>query len=468
MLSIDEMICDYSKKLYYFSLKKTSDTYEAEDLTQEILIEILTALKKGIIPDEVSAWVWKIAHNRYARWAERKHKSLGNVPIDNMADEISDNSAVEDDILREEERALLYRELALLTVDYRRILCAYYFENRSIAEIAERTSLPPGTIKRKLFESRQQIKEGMKMSRTYGTRSFSPENIVFTQNWDPSTGEGGHRLIGHLIPQNILLEAYDNPCTVEDLSLALGIAVSYIEDEIKPLEEYGLLIKDGAKYKTGIVILSKDTQEKLYNIGMEITDHLVPVIKAAIDEIGERLPADFPQSFEDFKLVLAERLCCLAYDPEICVYGGCDIHTIKHHDGSEWALMGMEICDKNAPQLEVWGNDQYHQVIMLGNRTNLDHLEVDTASIPAFTWDELRSMIENSHLEKIKEIYSKFNETRTSILGEAIPSYLDRKNAMYTSNIDFRYLVIHRLIEDGYIRLHEDMNKSAMGIYNIK
>jgi len=461
MISIDEIISDYSGKLYYFSLKKTSDTYEAEDLTQEILFEILVSLKKGICPHDTAAWVWKIARNRYARWADRKHKSLGNVPIDSMTDEISDNSAVEDDILSEEERELLYRELSLLTADYRWILCAYYFENMSIAEISERTALPPGTIKRKLYESRQQIKEGMKMSRTYGTRSFSPENIVFSQNWEPSTGEGGHRLIKHLIPQNILLEAYDNPCTVEDLSLALGIAVPYIEDEIKPLLEYGLLIKEGTKYKTGIVILSKDTQEKLYDIGMEITDKLVPVIQSAIEEIGEKLPADFPQSFEDFKVVLAERLCCVAFDR-----GSCRIHTIKHHDGSEWALMGMEICDKTSPWLEVSGNEKYHQVIMLGNRTDLDHLEADIASVPSFTWDELAKITKNSHENEIHEIFDEFAKVRIQTLDAAIPAHL-RKTALYNSNIDFRYLVIHRLIDEGYITLHEDMYKSAMGIYNI-
>ena len=43
-----------------------------------------------------------------------------------------------------------------------------------------------------------------------------------------------------------------------------------------------------------------------------------------------------------------------------------------------------------------------------------------------------------------------------------------RENALYNSNIDFRYLVIHKLAENGYIKLCEDMNRSSMGIYNIK
>jgi len=461
----EELVREYMGQLYYFSLKKTSDKYEAEDLTQEILCEILAALERGIVPSDARAWVWKIARNRYARWAEKKHKRLGDEDIDELREIMADDFSVEDSLIRTEERALLYRELNLLKWDFSSILAAYYFDNKSIAEIAKDTSLPPGTIKRKLYESRQQIKEGMKMSRTYGKRSFAPENVEFTQNWNPETGKDGGRLVERLIPQNILLEAYDNPCTVEDLSLALGVAVPYIEDEIGILEKYGLLFRDGKKVKTGIVILSKKMQEDFFALGAETADRLTPVIREALAEIeAKHLP--LPEPFDDFKPCVVDYLASRPLDEY-----PCKIRMIRHFDGAEWAILGLEKCDKNAESLEVWGNDEFSQVILLGNRTADDlssGLDIDPETVPTFeNWEEYEKVMQNSLMDEIRAIMHDFAVARDVILNREIPDYL-RDTALYTSNIDFRRLVMDRLIKSGDIVLHEDMNRSSMGVWNYK
>ena len=67
----EEIVREYLGPLYYFTLKKTSNRYEAEDLSQEIICELLDALERGNRPTDVRAWVWTIARNCYARWAER-------------------------------------------------------------------------------------------------------------------------------------------------------------------------------------------------------------------------------------------------------------------------------------------------------------------------------------------------------------------------------------------------------------
>ena len=64
---------NYMEKLFYFCLKKTGCNEEAEDLTQDIVIQIIDALNKGTIPANFSAWVWQIARNRYSVWAKEKH-----------------------------------------------------------------------------------------------------------------------------------------------------------------------------------------------------------------------------------------------------------------------------------------------------------------------------------------------------------------------------------------------------------
>ena len=41
---------NYMKKTFYFRSKKTSDHYEAEDLSQDIALRIIISLQSGTIP----------------------------------------------------------------------------------------------------------------------------------------------------------------------------------------------------------------------------------------------------------------------------------------------------------------------------------------------------------------------------------------------------------------------------------
>ena len=46
---VEEFTRNYMEKLFYFCLKKTGNQTEAEDLTQDIAIHVLTALEKGTV-----------------------------------------------------------------------------------------------------------------------------------------------------------------------------------------------------------------------------------------------------------------------------------------------------------------------------------------------------------------------------------------------------------------------------------
>ena len=134
---INEFAENYMEKLFYFCLKKTGNNNEAEDLTQDIALQLITALNKGTIPTSFSAWVWQIARNRYAVWAKEKHSRNDSVTGSDIGDyEIEDESEnILDEMIHTEQMALLRRELAFIKSDYRNIVVAYYIENKSVRDI---------------------------------------------------------------------------------------------------------------------------------------------------------------------------------------------------------------------------------------------------------------------------------------------------------------------------------------------
>ena len=87
---------DFLEKVFYFCIKKTGNITEAEDLSSDISLSVFTQLEKGNLPDAFDAWVWKIARNRYSRWAKLKHErsdSVSGADIDGFA--IADEGSVD-------------------------------------------------------------------------------------------------------------------------------------------------------------------------------------------------------------------------------------------------------------------------------------------------------------------------------------------------------------------------------------
>ena len=457
----EQILETYMQPVFYFALRKTSSREEAEDFTHNVMLDILTALGRGFTPDNERAWVWKIARNHYAKWAARQTNVRQTLDADEIRETVSDGSLVEDGLLREEETSLLYRELALLSRDYRTIVCEYYFRNRTLADIAESLGLPPGTVKRKISECRKHLKEAINMARTYGKRSFAPELVEFGQNWDPTTGPDGRRYVEHLLAQNILLEAYDNPSTAEDLCLALGIAMPYMEDELNFLMEGELLTCESGKYRTNIVILSKEVQENIYALALEYVDEMAELVKKAVTEVYEKPECPKKLSFDDMKLTLVERVMNVRVKEDVKNLSGP--HMIRHKDGSKWALAGFEKTDVSQVWLECWGHDKV-QLIVLGNRGNWDEFEFDWSKVPVFPADCMENLFVTTHSLAVDDLYDDYLACRHALLMADIPTYLHGRTTIM-SNVDFRKLVIDRLIETGWITLAPDMNKSEMGVW---
>ena len=115
---------NYMEKLFYFCLKKTGSHVEAEDLTQDIALQIITALNKGTIPTSFSAWIWQIARNRYSVWAKAIHNRNESVTGPDVGEyDIPDESgSILDEMIFAEQMAQLRRELAFIKSDYRDII----------------------------------------------------------------------------------------------------------------------------------------------------------------------------------------------------------------------------------------------------------------------------------------------------------------------------------------------------------
>lgn len=347
---ITEYMNNHMEKVYYFCLKKTSNDIEAEDLASEITISIISQFRKGNIPTQYSAWIWKIARNHYSFWAKKKRHSIDTVSGVDINDyDITDNYMVDEEYINKEELLLLRRELAFITKDYRDILVAYYIKGKKVHEIAATLNIPEGTVKTKLFKSRNKLKEGMEMSRAFGSRSYNPEEVRFSATGNQPSGLPW-RAVNRQIPKNILLQANNNPSTIEELSIELGIAMPYMEEEVNILVDSTLLKQIDNKYITNFFIASNECQKDIYGISkynsIKFSEMMNKLIDDSMTDIKKLNIIRNDMSDNDFRWLLVLYLA----DHFINVNDKYTIEpNVKRNDGGDWGFTGYEIGNSNAP-----------------------------------------------------------------------------------------------------------------------
>ena len=251
---LHEKIADASKTIFSYCMAKTANREDAEDLSQDILTEIIKSAENLRDDRAFYAFMWSVAGNVYKQWYRKKLRDRTcELPEEIPAEE--ETAKENDDIY------LLRRELTLLSEKYRRATILYYIDGRSCREIAQTLTISESMVKYLLFKSRNILKEGMSMERTLGELSYNPKTLIPLYH-----GEGPNCFCSFMeskIKQNIISACYNDALTVQQISLETGIPLPYLDDEIKELECKQILVKDGQRYKTNIIIVTSACADEI-------------------------------------------------------------------------------------------------------------------------------------------------------------------------------------------------------------
>lgn len=259
---VEKTITEYLKPIFGFALKRCKSIHDAEDLSQEIAIRAFRAL---LVKDDVAdmgKFIWTVAHNTLSNYYRDTAKSIVGVSIDEVAELIADPYSERniDDNCDAIQR--LQTEIAYLSKMQRRIVIAYYFENRKQADIAQKLGIPLGTVKWHLFEAKKELKRGMDMMRKSSELKFSP--IKFSSyGINGSVGtKSPDEFFRSALSQNICYCVRNTAKTINQIADDLGVSPVYVETEVEFLEEYGFLQAQKDKYIVNFII-SEPTAELL-------------------------------------------------------------------------------------------------------------------------------------------------------------------------------------------------------------
>ncbi len=242
-----------SRTVYAWCVARTANPSDAEDLSQDVLLAMTQAMPNLQDEQAFYGFMWTVAHRVYCGWLRKKKREP--LPLETLPQkEVHDPFAAMETA---EDIHLLRRELSLLNERFRKAAVLYYVHGLTVAEIAEKMAVSPSMVKYLLFKARNIIREGMDMERNLGEQSYHPRKLDL-RYW----GHGPNHFFNmakSLLRQNILFACYNDALTDQQIALAVGVGLPYMEEDLHQMEEVGLLERDAkGRYRTGIVLFTQD------------------------------------------------------------------------------------------------------------------------------------------------------------------------------------------------------------------
>ncbi len=149
------VLARYEAKVFRLCCAILRERSLAEDTAQEALIRIWKALPRFDGRAAISTWIYTIARNRCMTALQRRRdfQSLSDPGVEHEAEAVTAVMPSAGD----EPLALLKELVDELPERYRRTLTLYYYEERSVSEVALALGTAEGTVKTTLFRARAML-----------------------------------------------------------------------------------------------------------------------------------------------------------------------------------------------------------------------------------------------------------------------------------------------------------------------
>ena len=168
--AFNELVITYQRRVFALVFRMLGRREEAEDLAQEVFVQVFKAIDQFRGDSKLSTWIYRIAVNlckNRAKYLSRRHANDQD-DVDAMADRLPFSAAKGvsvGGISRPDElvegmqlEMVVKRAIAQIEPEFREVLILRDVEDMSYEEIAEVTGLADGTVKSRIHRARAQLR----------------------------------------------------------------------------------------------------------------------------------------------------------------------------------------------------------------------------------------------------------------------------------------------------------------------
>ncbi len=240
---------------YLFCVKRISDTEAAKDLSQDILYEALRVIASGKAFFSFNSWYWKMARNKYADYIASKQNST--LPIETAGGMAAEIPQPIENIIAQEDISQLNFSLSRLASIHREIIVRFYLKEQSVRQIANELDIPEGTVKRRLFDAKKNLKERFDNMNNIGKTAYAPADVDWF--WGNSAMKPAMLMYSSNIYPQVMVICRNEAKTVNEIADEMGIAPVYLEEILEKMLNAEVLVSPAkGKYIANCCIFPKE------------------------------------------------------------------------------------------------------------------------------------------------------------------------------------------------------------------
>lgn len=164
--AFENLLDQFQGKVYRSCLSHVPDPKEAEDIAQEVFVEVYQSIDKFEAKSTLSTWIYRITTNKCLEHLRKKKAkkrfgflqsiSGGEIEEDKRA-YLSDYNHPGAQLEAKEKLALLQKAVESLPESQRLVITLFYFEQKSQKEISEITDKSVYSIESLLFRAKKRL-----------------------------------------------------------------------------------------------------------------------------------------------------------------------------------------------------------------------------------------------------------------------------------------------------------------------
>ncbi|HTE83523.1 MAG TPA: sigma-70 family RNA polymerase sigma factor [Dehalococcoidia bacterium] len=150
---LEELVRRYTKPIFNFAYRMTGNYSEADDIAQDVFVQVYRALPTARLDLPLRPWLYVIARNKCLDYLKRKRALSFSTLEDpesheSPIDALADPDPLPEEILERTDLQRVLREaIVRLPERYRAVVALRYASGLSFAEIASSLELPENTVK---------------------------------------------------------------------------------------------------------------------------------------------------------------------------------------------------------------------------------------------------------------------------------------------------------------------------------
>lgn len=153
------LLSHFWEDVYRFQLKRTKDTYEAEEITVQTFARAFDRIETYEENFKFKTWLLTISKNIHIDLTRKQKLKTSEIDTSGVSQIADIEPIVEDKIINEQNLSNLLRQIKELQPHYREVIELRFFKEMSYKEIAVRTEQPITNVKVRLLRAKKLLAE---------------------------------------------------------------------------------------------------------------------------------------------------------------------------------------------------------------------------------------------------------------------------------------------------------------------